>query len=265
MEDLYAQWAQVYDLFYPARGTEVRFWNRLLSGGAGPVLDLMCGTAEVSLALARLGHRLAGLDRSAAMLAVGRERLRAATGDAAHPLPLAQALFQGDACDLPLVCGSFGFVLVGGNGSFNHLDRDQAGVALAEMARVLAPGGGLGMELVNPFLLPEIDAERALRPLRPAPPGFWAEMHIDNRYNATAGQFHVRQVIDYELGGTRGQWTASFTLYAWTPDQVHALLAAAGLGDIHFYGGYGLEPFDRWSADLLVVASRVEPDPATLI
>jgi SAM-dependent methyltransferase len=253
VKDLYARWAQVYDLFHPDRGDEVRFWDDLLGGAACQVLDLMCGTAEVSLALARLGHCVVGLDRSAAMLAVGKERLDAAADYPARNL----SLVQGDACRLPVTRGRFEFILVGGNGSFNHLDRGQAGVALAEVVRALIPGGRLGMELINPFLLSEIDAERVLRPLRPVSPGRWVEMRVANRYDAAAGQFHIHQSVCYELAGDSGQWAESFVLQAWTPDQIRALLEGGGLGDIRFYGNYALEPFDRWSSDLLVVASRV--------
>lgn len=260
MKDLYARWAQVYDLFHPDRGDEVRFWHRLFGGFGCKVLDLMCGTAEVSLALARLGHRVVGLDRSAAMLAVGKKRLEAAADYPARNL----SLVQGDACAIPVPYGRFEFVLVGGNGSFNHLDRDQAGVALAEMVRALSPGGGLGMELINPFLLSEIDAERVLRPLRPISPGSWVEMCVTNRYDAAAGQFHIHQTVRYELAGDGGQWAESFVLQAWTPDQIRALLEGAGLGYIRFYGTYGLEPFDRWSSDLLVLANRGEPGPPAL-
>jgi len=261
VEDLYAQWAQVYDLFYPDRGDEARFWDHLLGGAGRQVLDLMCGTAEVSLALARLGHRVVGIDRSAAMLAAGKVRLAAAADHPARNL----SLVQGDACNLPVARGGFEFVLVGGNGSFNHLDRGQAGVALAELVRALRPGGGLGMELITPFLLAAIDAERVLWPLRPAPPGTWVEMRVANRYDLAAGRFHVRQSVHYDLAGDRGQWAASFVLHAWTPDQLRALLAAAGLGDIRFYGDYGLGSFDRWSSDLLVVARRIGPGLPALI
>jgi SAM-dependent methyltransferase len=153
---------------------------------------------------------------------------------------------------------------VGGNGSFNHLDRDQAVVALAEMIRVLRPGGGLGLELINPFLLSQIDARRVLKPLRPVPPDTWLEMHVANRYDAAAGQFQIQQTVRYELAGDRGEWAESFILHAWAPDQLRAFLEAAGLGDICFYGDYDLRPFDRWSSDLLVVAGREEPGPPAL-
>lgn len=254
MKDLYASWAQVYDLFYPDRGEEVRFWHHLLGGAGRQVLDLMCGTAEVSLSLARLGHRVVGVDRSTAMLAVGRERLEAAADHAAHNL----SLVQGDACHLPLARATFDFILAGGSGSFNHLDPDQAGIALAEMARLLHPAGRLGMELINPLLLPEIDPERVMGPLRPVPPGLWLEMRMANHYDVVDGRFHIRQTVHYGRAGNHGQFTDSFVLRAWTPDQICRLLEAAGLGDIRFYGDYKLGPFDRWSSDLLVVANRVD-------
>lgn len=47
---------------------------------AGPLrfLDLACGTGNVSLRLARRGHRVTGVDRSAAMLAEARKKAQAA-------------------------------------------------------------------------------------------------------------------------------------------------------------------------------------------
>jgi ubiquinone/menaquinone biosynthesis C-methylase UbiE len=250
--DPYGHWARVYDLFYPDRSSEVCFWASRIGGAGRQVLDLMCGTAEVSLALARLGHHVVGLDRSGAMLAVGAARLEAAADYPARTLSLVQA----DACASPLAGQRFDFVLVGGNGSFNHLDRDQAAAALEEMFRVLAPGGGLGMELLNPFLLPQIDPERVFGALRPTPAGVWVEMQAIHRYDARVGQLHIQQRTRYELGDDHGEMETSFVLSAWTPSQIGALLEGAGLGNIQCYGGYALEPFDRWSSDLLVMARR---------
>ena len=61
------------------------------------VLDLMCGTAEVSLGLARQGLKVLGVDRSPAMLAVGAERLAAAADYLVRSLGLA----QGNAYNVP--------------------------------------------------------------------------------------------------------------------------------------------------------------------
>jgi glycine/sarcosine N-methyltransferase len=250
MHDHYGHWARVYDYFYPDRTQEVEFWARLAGPYGRRLLDLMCGTAEVSLGLARHGYRVLGLDLSPAMLHVAAGRLAAAADFPARDLSLA----QGDACALPIPGGSFDFAMVGGNGSFNHLADKAAVAALRELHRVLRPGGGLGMELVNPYLLKEIYPERTFGPFRPTPPGVWVEKRSANRYDHQAELFQIEQTTRYEIDGERGEFHESFALHVRQPGQIHELMGAAGFGEIRFYGGYGLEPFERWSSDLLVMA-----------
>ena len=252
MADLYAEWARVYDCYYPDRTSEVDFWAGLASRHGRRLLDLMCGTAEVSLELARRGYRVLGLDLSPAMLGVAAERLAAAADYPARSLSLAQA----DAGTVPVVDGAFDFALVGGNGSFNHLDEAHARAALAELRRVLRPGGGLAMELVNPHLLKKVYPVRTFGPLRP-PPGVWVEKESHNHYDQEAGLFHIRQVARYEIDGEPGEYEVSFALRAWKPDQIRAMLEGAGLGKVRYHGGYDLGEFDPWSSDLLVVAEAL--------
>jgi SAM-dependent methyltransferase len=255
MNDLYANWAQVYDWFYPDRSAEVSFWAQLAEPHGCRLLDLMCGTSEVSLGLARSGYLVLGVDRSAAMLRVGAQRLAGAADYPARNLFLA----QGDATAIPAPGSAFDFALVGGNGSFNHLDSSQAQNALRELHRVLRPGGGLGMELVNPYLLQEIYPERTFGPFRSPPPGAWVEKRSSNRYDREAGLFHIGQVTRYEIDGKGGEFECSFALHVHQPAEVQALLGAAGFVDVQLYGDYDLKPFEQWSADLFVVASRGSP------
>src|SRR5688572_28523217 len=55
---------------------DVPFWRNLALNAGGPVLELGCGTGRISLPLARAGVPLVGVDRSAAMLAFARRRIR---------------------------------------------------------------------------------------------------------------------------------------------------------------------------------------------
>jgi ubiquinone/menaquinone biosynthesis C-methylase UbiE len=252
MGDLYTEWARVYDCYYPDRSSEVGFWAGLGRPYGHQWLDLMCGTAEVSLELARRGHRVLGVDLSPAMLSVAAERLSAAADYPARNLSLA----HGKAGALPAADGVFDFALVGGNGSFNHLDEPQARAALRELRRVLRPGCGLGMELVNPNLLKEVYPVRTFGPLRP-PPGVWVEKESYNHYDQEAGLFHIRQVAQYEIDGERGEYEVDFSLRVWKPDQIRAMLEEAGFSSVTYYGGYDLEEFDPWSSDLLVVAEAL--------
>src|SRR5829696_626009 len=76
---------------------DVPFWRNLALQAGGPVLELGCGTGRISLPLARAGVPLTGIDRSPAMLAYARGRLRRARlVDRIH-------LVQGDIRYLPFL------------------------------------------------------------------------------------------------------------------------------------------------------------------
>jgi ubiquinone/menaquinone biosynthesis C-methylase UbiE len=251
VDDLYAHWASIYDSFYPDRSLEISFWARQAGRHGNQFLDLMCGTAEVSLGLARLGFHVMGLDQSPAMLAVARGRAESAAGSWANRL----RLVEGRASSVPLPADAFGFALVGGDGSFNHLDDGQAIRALCELARVLRPGGGVGLELVNPQLLAELEEERVVDVLRPTPQGVSVQRRVSNRYQRGTKLFHIRQVTHCELYGEKRVFREEFDLHVRNPNEIHTMLEIAGFRDVKVYGGYGLEAFGRWSADLLVLAT----------
>ncbi|MCB9645900.1 MAG: bifunctional demethylmenaquinone methyltransferase/2-methoxy-6-polyprenyl-1,4-benzoquinol methylase UbiE [Deltaproteobacteria bacterium] len=107
------------------------------------VLDLATGTADLPLEILRQAPEVTvtGLDPSAGMLEVGREKV-AAAGQAARV-----TLVEGDAQALPFEAASFDRITMA-FGIRNVPDRAQA---LREMVRVLAPGSRAGiLELSEP-------------------------------------------------------------------------------------------------------------------
>ena len=107
-----------------------RFLVERLPPGAGHVLDVATGTGLVARELLARGYRVTGLDQSAEMLA----RARARFGDDV-------ALVEGSAERLPFADGAFDHL------TFTYLLRyvDDPAAILAELARVVRPGGTVAM------------------------------------------------------------------------------------------------------------------------
>ena len=119
-----------------------RLWRRRAAAAieAAPghrVLDLATGTADVALEVMRQQGEatVVGLDPSARMLAVGKEKI-AAAGLAEHV-----DIRLGEAETLPFADDSFDAVTIAW-GIRNVADRP---AALAEMARVVRPGGRIAI------------------------------------------------------------------------------------------------------------------------
>jgi SAM-dependent methyltransferase len=121
----------------------------LLELGPGDrVLDVGCGPGNFSRAFARVGGRVVGLDASATMLA---EAVRAGGG---------VEYVRGDAADLPFRDASFDAVCCFAALYF----IEQPLRAIAEMARVLAPGGRIALlSSVSRGPLPAAVTDRVVR------------------------------------------------------------------------------------------------------
>ncbi|HEY2939754.1 MAG TPA: ubiquinone/menaquinone biosynthesis methyltransferase, partial [Gaiellaceae bacterium] len=99
------------------------------------VLDACCGTGDLALAAVRAGGRVTGLDFSERML------------DRARQKSTAVEWVRGDALALPFEDGTFDAATVG----FGVRNLDDLERGLAELRRILRPGGRLGvLEITRP-------------------------------------------------------------------------------------------------------------------
>lgn len=110
---------------------------------AGPWLDVATGTADVAISLGRMRPDvdITGIDLSEGMLTRGREKVKQAG------LSDRVTLSKADCLRMPFADDSMGLVTV----AYGVRNFQQLGKGLAEMARVLKPGGLLAViELSTP-------------------------------------------------------------------------------------------------------------------
>ncbi|MEV8212329.1 class I SAM-dependent methyltransferase [Leifsonia sp. NPDC077715] len=118
--------ADVYDAARPSYPADAVSW--LLDGTDDPVVDLGAGTGKLTAALVERGRDVVAVGPSPEMLRVLRERLPDVP---AH---------EGTGERLPLPAASAGVVLVAQ--AWHWVDAERA---IPEVARVLRPGGRLGL------------------------------------------------------------------------------------------------------------------------
>ena len=122
---------------------DVAFWQRIAAAREGPVLELGCGTGRIAVPVARAGARVIGVDRSAEMLARGRQRLRRAR------LAERAALVRGDIRFLPFRSRPGFDLVMAPYGILQSLTREpDLKATLQSVARVLRHGGLFGIDLV---------------------------------------------------------------------------------------------------------------------
>ena len=205
----YRRYADVYDLVWRAAPYD-RFADLCLEAAAAQgtsvrrVLVAACGTASAAIELAGRGLEVAGFDLSPTMLAVA----------AAKRAPL---LAVGDLRAVPVRDGWADLVTVL-NASLNYLlDRDEVVAALAELARVTAPGGTVVVEPLSARFVHE---------------GWEPGRHLDR----DGLRLDAGYEVDGDLVTERLRWTVggvteveSYRQRLYSDAELEALLGAAGL------------------------------------
>ncbi len=118
----------------------------LTRAGIGPgarVLDVGCGGGRHAFACARAGAEVVALDTSPGELGEVRTMLAAMAAAGEIDGAVRWGALGADACTLPFTSGSFTHVVA--SEVLEHVPED--GRALAELARVLRPGGVLALSV----------------------------------------------------------------------------------------------------------------------
>ena len=238
---------------------DVPFWRRVASTAAGPVLELGCGTGRVSLPLARAEIHLVGIDRSAPMLDRAVKALRRRrTPDPTSRIPV--QFVRGDIRALPFEAGAFSMVLAP-YGILQSLIRPRdLTLTLASVARVLAAGGTLGIDLV-----PDVPKWREYRnrvQMRGRAGGAditLVESVSQDRANrlTTFEQRYIRR-----RGGRTTEHTFDLTFRTLSVPQMRRQLTRAGFTVEAVLGDYQGRPWDDRADVWIILARRRISGPA---
>lgn len=152
------------------------------------VLDVACGTGVVAVTAARAGAAVTALDLTPELLARARENSEIAG--------VKVDWHEGDAEKLPFADGAFDAVL----SQFGHMFAPRPEVAVAEMLRVLKPGGTIAFSTWPPDMLVGRMFAMIGSYMPPPPPGVspppqWGDPNIIKQRLGAA----VKDVFFYEV------------------------------------------------------------------
>ncbi len=204
-----------------------------LSDRGARILDLCCGAGRHLAALAAGGGRVVGVDLSAELL-----------GRAAGRPGLAGRLVRGDMRRLPF--GAAFDLVLNLFTSFGYFARDAENErALREMARVLAPGGTLVVD--------HIHRARAVREL--VPEDVRAEHGLVVRQRREIRGERIRKEITVRRrDGCEERFLEDVRLYR--PEELEAMMAAAGLRAVRLRGSLTGAPFGPQAARMVAIAEK---------
>jgi len=204
----------------------------------GRTLDLCCGFGRHTLLLREAGVDVVGLDLSAELLA------------AAGTLPnaerhLAGRLVRADARELPFARASFASLvnLFSSFGYFGELGDERV---LAEIARVLRPGGLAALDLMNP---PFVRAN-----LRDETTREGTDFLLRERRSLADGGRRVIKDVELVRHGAARRWREDVRLYEL--DELRPKLATHGLAVRATFGGFASEVASATAPRLLLLATR---------
>ena len=253
MSDSYAVDAAYYDLIHAHIDDDIGLWQSFAGRTDHPVLEVGAGTGRIALALARAGYEVSGIDPSAAMLAIARQK----ADDAA----LDVRLYEGTATDLLLDAEHYGMVLLPADVFLYCADGEEQVATLKALAGALHFNGTLIIDLPGPALSldPVTNGQPLLTWSGPGPDGQALDQWQVHEDDLAAQTRWLR--VTYETAATDGtvrRFSSEHELRYVYRFEIEYLLRLAGLRLADIYGDYELGALTNDSARMIVVARRTQ-------
>lgn len=239
--------AEYYDAQYDAdQGGDVAFYRELAVEADGPVLEVGCGTGRVYLELLRAGVDADGIDLSAAMLDVLREK--------ADEERLEPSVWRADVTEFRAE-RSYALAIVPFRAFLHLLSVADQLAAMANLHDALEPGGRLALNVFAPD--PEVICETY---------GEWREEPVEHE----GVEYTLRtrpELVDpiewvmreqRELVGPDGEtaFEASFQLKLVPKRELELLARLSPFDDWTVYGGFDRDPLESSDREQVWVLER---------
>jgi SAM-dependent methyltransferase len=238
-----------YDTENPAFEPDGPFYRELARASGGPVIELGCGTGRLTIPIGQAGVEVVGLDVVPAML----ERARSKPGGETVAWVLADArTFELD------LSAALIFIAAGGFGHF-HTAAEQRAV-LERVRAHLRPGGRFALDLLcpRPDLLVAVPNEE---PWFAYTRSDGAEVRVSGtqRFDAVRRVRHETAVRRWtDCLGNQVEQVSDLALRLFEPDEIVGLLGSHGFSVESRFGGWGGEPLDADTQQLVVVCRNAD-------
>ena len=248
--------AALYDYEYRRRRADVTFYRELARRRGGPILELGAGSGRVTVALARDGHRVVAVERSAPMLARLRERTAALPAAVAARIQIA----AGDLCTFA-VRGRFPLAIAAFNTVEHLYTRGEVGACLARVAAHLSPGGAFAFDVQLPDLawLVRDPTKRWAKTRFTDPTTKRAMFYSTNHDYDPVGQIALIRIYYEPVDGKGPTRIVKLSQRKFFPAELEALVAHAGFRVVERYGDFAWQPLDARAESQVLIAERPKP------
>lgn len=246
---------EYYDWISTGLDGDIAYYTGLAQKCGGPVLELGCGTGRCSLAIARAGIEVTGLDLSPEMLRRAREK--------AVEMGVQDRIrwVEGSMSEFDLK-RSFPLIIIPYRSFLHLMTVKEQMSALAAIRRHLEEDGLLAFNIFVPKVSAMVEQDRRMAHRGSFPvPGTdhcvevcdWTEFdHFLQRVRV----IRYMERFDGEGRSLERLRTVFWFRYIYPVELFH-LLRLAGFRVVNRYGDFKGRPFDRQSAELIVEAKRI--------
>jgi SAM-dependent methyltransferase len=242
--------APFYDIEHARFDDDLDMYQNYAGLSHGPLLELACGSGRLLVPLARDGYILTGVDSSAEMLTLARERLQQ------EELLSRVTLVQQDMTGLQLSQEyRLAFIALG---SFGHITTRKAQLqALHAIRAHLAIRGTLIIDISNADAryMEHMNNQMLHQGSWQQDDGTWLSHFVSPAPSTERHLLELTHFYDrHSQGGTITRTVSTTYLYLFERSEMELLLETAGFTVKDVYGNYDLGPYTLDSDRMIVIA-----------